>query len=187
MPNAPLRKHLRKERKALTAKQRANFAFMASLHLPELSPCLPKNAKIGLYLDDFGELPTAPILAFCQKYGFTPFLPITVVGKPLRFTPVVLPLAKTPLKRHKLGMKEPLAKYGISADNLDMIICPLVAVDKCGNRLGMGGGFYDRTFANFRGIKVGWCYHFQVIENLVVNKWDKGVDMVITDKGVIRF
>lgn len=60
-----------------------------------------------------------------------------------------LPLAKTPLKRHKLGMKEPFARYGISADNMNMIICPLVAVDKCGNRLGMGGGFYDRTLPAF--------------------------------------
>ncbi|STZ56123.1 5-formyltetrahydrofolate cyclo-ligase family protein [Moraxella lacunata] len=186
MPNTLLRTRIRKERKALTAKQRANFAFMASLHLPKLLPHLPKNAKIGLYLDDFGELPTAPILAFCQKHGFTPFLPITIKNKPLRFTPVVLPLAKTPLKRHKLGMQEPFARYGISADNMDMIICPLVAMDRQGNRLGMGGGFYDRTFANFRGVKVGWCYHFQVVENLTVNKWDKDVDMVMTDRGVIR-
>lgn len=83
-------------------------------------------------------------------------------------------------------MQEPFVKYGISADKLDMIICPLVAVDRQGNRLGMGGGFYDRTFAHFRGVKVGWCYHFQVVENLTVNKWDKEVDMVITDRGVIR-
>lgn len=187
MPNTLLRTRIRKERKALAAKQRANFAFMASLHLPKLLPHLPKNAKIGLYLDDFGELPTAPILAFCQKHGFTPFLPITIKNKPLRFAPVVLPLAKTPLKRHRLGMQEPFVKYGISADKLDMIICPLMAVDRQGNRLGMGGGFYDRTFANFRRVKVGWCYHFQVVENLTVNEWDKGVDMVMTDRGVIRF
>lgn len=187
MPNTLLRTRIRKERKALTAKQRANFAFMASLHLPKLLPHLPKNAKIGLYLDDFGELPTAPILAFCQKHGFTPFLPITIKNKPLRFALVVLPLAKTPLKHHRLGMQEPFVKYGISADKLDMIICPLMAVDRQGNRLGMGGGFYDRTFANFRGVKVGWCYHFQVVENLTVNEWDKGVDMVVSNKGILRF
>lgn len=187
MDNALLRKQIRRQRRDLTTKQRQFAALSASLYLSKLLPYLPKNAKIGLYLDDFGELPTAPILAFCQKHGFTPFLPITIKNKPLRFAPVFLPLAKTPLKRHKLGMKEPFARYGISADNMDMIICPLVAVDKCGNRLGMGGGFYDRTFARFHGLKVGWCYHFQVVENLMVNEWDKGVDMVITDKGVLRF
>ena len=84
-------------------------------------------------------------------------------------------------------MKEPFAKYGISADKLDMIICPLVVVDRQGNRLGMGGGFYDRTFTHFQGLIVGWCYDFQVIDNLTVNEWDKSVDMAITDKGVLRF
>lgn len=187
MPNTPLCKHICKQRKSLTAKQRASFALMTSLHLPKLLSCLPKNAKIGLYLDDFGELPTAPILAFCQRHGFMPFLPITLQGKPLRFAPVFLPLAKTSLKRHKLGMKEPFAKYSVSANKIDMIICPLVAVDRQGNRLGMGGGFYDRTFAHFHGLKVGWCYHFQVVEKLTVNQWDKGVDMAMTDRGVIRF
>ncbi|MDO4897315.1 MAG: 5-formyltetrahydrofolate cyclo-ligase [Moraxella sp.] len=187
MPNTPLRKRICKQRNTLSAKQRANFALMASLHLPKLLPHLPKNARIGLYLDDFGELPTAPILAFCQKHGFTPFLPITIQGKPLRFAPAFSPLAKTPLKRHRLGMKEPFAKHGIRADKLDIIICPLVATDRQGNRLGMGGGFYDRTFAGFRGLKVGWCYHFQIVENLTVNEWDKGVDMVITDKAILRF
>ncbi|UZA30972.1 5-formyltetrahydrofolate cyclo-ligase [Moraxella bovis] len=153
MPNTLLRTRIRKERKALTAKQRANFAFMASLHLPKLLPHLPKNAKIGPYLDDFGELPTAPILAFCQKHGFTPFLPITIKNKPLRFAPVVLPLAKTPLKRHRLGMQEPFVKYGISADKLDMIICPLVAVDRQGNRLGMGADFMTVPLLTFVGLR----------------------------------
>lgn len=47
MPNTLLRTRIRKERKALTAKQRANFAFMASLHLPKLLPHLPKMPKLG--------------------------------------------------------------------------------------------------------------------------------------------
>lgn len=187
MSNASFSKHIRQRRKILTNKERANFALMASLYLPKLLPHLPKNANVGLYLDDFGELPTAPILNFCQKHDFVPFLPITIKDKPLRFAPVFMPLYKTPLKRHPFGMKEPADKHGICADKLDLIICPLVAVDGSGNRLGMGGGFYDRTFANFCGLKIGWCYHFQVVDSLTVNEWDKGVDMVITDKGVIRF
>ena len=187
MDNALLRQQIRRQRRNLTTKQRQLAALSASLYLPKLLPHLPKSAKIGLYLDDFGELPTALILVFCQKHGFTPFLPITVQGKPLRFAPVVIPLAKTPLKRHRLGMKEPFAKYGISADKLDMIICPLVVVDRQGNRLGMGGGFYDRTSTHFQGLIVGWCYDFQVIDNLTVTEWDKSVDMAITDKGVLRF
>ncbi|WP_066805455.1 5-formyltetrahydrofolate cyclo-ligase [Moraxella oblonga] len=187
MDNATLRRLVKRQRKKLDPKQRANFALMTSLHLPKLLPHLPKHAKIGLYLDDFGELPTAPILAFCQKHDFTPFLPITKKNQALTFAPCFYDLKKTPLKRHPLGMKEPFLKNAVLANRLDCIICPLVAVDRHGNRLGMGGGFYDRTFAHFTGLKVGWCYHFQIVENLAVNTWDKKVDMVVSDKGLLRF
>ena len=53
-----------------------------------------------------------------------------------------------------------------------MIICPIVAVDKNGNRMGMGGGFHDTTLAKSyqsgakKPLKVGWCYDFQVVEQL---------------------
>lgn len=183
-----LRKQLAKQRKALTQKQRQQLALLASLHLPKLLSRLPKNAKIGLYLDAFGELPTAPLLKFCQKHGFTAYLPITRANKPLSFVPVCTNLNKTPLKRHKLGMKEPLSKHTMTANQLDCIICPLVAVDKAGNRLGMGGGFYDRTFAKAPNVlKVGWCYHFQVVDKLAVNAWDKKITLAITDKGLLKF
>lgn len=188
MDNITLRQNIKKHRKSLSTKERQYRAFLASLHLTKLLPFLPKNAKIGLYLDDFGELPTAPILAFCQKYGFTPYLPITRQNKALLFAPCFYHIKKTTLKKHRFGMKEPLSKNTITADKLDLIICPLVAVDKNGNRLGMGGGFYDRTFAKCPNVlKVGWCYDFQIVDKLAVNDWDKGADMVMTDKRVLRF
>lgn len=186
-PSQTLRKSLRKKRYSLSPKQRKHHANTASRHLVKLHALLPKNAKIALYLDDFGELPTDPIIQFCQRYGYHPYLPITVKNQALTFAPCFYDLKKTPLKKHALGMKEPFAKHAITADKLDCIICPLVAVDKHGNRLGMGGGFYDRTFEHFRGLKVGWCYHFQIVDILTVHKWDKKVNMVISDKGLLRF
>lgn len=186
MTTAQLRRQIKQQRKFLSPKKRQQLALLASLYLPKLLPHLPKNAKIGLYLDDFGELPTAPILAFCQKHGFTPHLPITIKNQALKFAPTFYRLDKTPLKKHSLGMKEPFTKSVITADKLDCIICPLVAVDKKGNRLGMGGGFYDRTFTHFTGLKVGWCYHFQIVENIVANDWDKKIDLFISDKGIWR-
>lgn len=183
-----LRQTLRKQRKTLSKQQRTHHALRLSLHLPKLLPLLPKNANIGLYLDDFGEMPTLPLLRFCQKHGFIPHLPITKQGKPLQFAPITLPLSKTPTKRHAFGMKEPLTRHTLPATALDCIICPLVAVDKKGNRLGMGGGFYDRTFAIApKVLKVGICYDFQIVEHLPTQVWDKGVDMVMSNKGVLWF
>lgn len=186
MTHAQLRQTIRKQRKSLNHQQRRHLARLASLHLPKLAKLLPKNANIGLYLDDFGELPTTPIIKLCQQYNLTPYLPITKQHQALSFAPCFYELNKTPLKRHALGMKEPITKHTIKLNQLDCIICPLVAVDKLGNRLGMGGGFYDRTFANFRGLKVGWCYDFQITEQLSVNDWDQGVDFIISNQGILR-
>lgn len=186
--SSSLRTQIRQQRKSLSLKERQHFAFCASLYLPKLLVHLPKHANIGLYLDGFGEMPVAPIFGFCQKYGFTPFLPITRANQALLFTPVYHRLDKIPVRHHPLGMREPFAKHVVTANRLDAILCPLVAVDRHGNRLGMGGGFYDRTFARSpRLLKVGFCYDFQVVEHLTVNPWDKKVDMVISDKGLLRF
>lgn len=85
-------------------------------------------------------------------------------------------------------MYEPLTCPQISANKLDAIICPLVLVDKKGNRIGMGGGFYDRTFAkNPNVLKIGYAYDFQLVENLQTQVWDKKIDVLITDKNIYRF
>lgn len=149
---------------------------------------LPKNTYVGLYADAFGELPTLPIVFLCQQYDYTALLPV-VCGKRLRFAPLLSPKrtshqgmisADYPFKRHKLGMLEPLIKPAYSIAALDICFCPLVAVGKNGTRLGMGGGFYDRTLAQFTGVKVGYCYDFQVTEQLVGKPWDCQMDYIVT-------
>lgn len=184
--NTISRKNFTKMRRQLTKKQRQSAEFFASLHLSKLHALLPKNAKIGLYLDDFGELPTKAILSFCQKFGHTPFLPITRQNQALRFAPIV-DLMHAPLKRHRLGMLEPISRHIIPAHQLDAIFCPLVAVDYQGVRLGMGGGFYDRTLAKAPNtLAIGWCYDFQLVKKLPKADWDQAVDLVITDKRLLR-
>lgn len=103
MDNITLHQNIKKHRKSLSTKERQYRAFLASLHLTKLLPFLPKNAKIDFYLDDFGELPTAPILAFYQKYGFMPYSPITRQNQALLFAPCFYDLTKTPLKKHPNG------------------------------------------------------------------------------------
>ena len=89
-------------------------------------------------MDGFCELPTATIAQFCQKLDYQAYLPITTPNKPLTFAPIIQPLNKTPLKKHRLGMHEPRSKLILSANHMDAIICPLVMVDLDGIRLGMG-------------------------------------------------
>ncbi len=66
------------------------------------------------------------------------------------------------------------------------IFCPLVAVDRQGVRLGMGGSFYDRTLNHTKALKIGWCYDFQLTDQLPKHPWDIAMDIVITPSHFLR-
>ncbi|UNU73162.1 5-formyltetrahydrofolate cyclo-ligase [Moraxella nasovis] len=188
MDNHTLRKQICQARRKLHPKARSYAGFLTHLHLKKLLPLLPKHAKIGLYLDAFGELPTDVLLEFCRRYGFLPYLPITKKGRALRFSRCQFNMRNTPLKRHAFGMKEPIATHTITANQLDAVFCPLVALDDTGNRLGMGGGFYDRTLARTPNLlKIGYCYDFQRVPKLKTKPWDQSMDLAIGDFGIVRF
>ena len=89
-----------------------------------------------------------------------------------------------PLKINKLGIPEPVKTENKIVP--DLILVPLVAYDSSLNRLGYGGGFYDRYFdKNFKVkkiIKIGLAFSFQKIKKLPINKFDKKLDEVITEE-----
>lgn len=181
------RKLMRRTRRALSDRQRHQAAQAAMRQLIKLDDLLPIGANIGFYLAGFGELPTDGIVSFCQRRGHQAYLPITTSEQPLSFAPIYGKLNQTPLKKHRLGMYEPVTKPILAAAQMDAIICPVVAVDMTGVRLGMGGGYYDRTFARTTDcLKVAWCYDFQIVPSLPRQPWDMAVDVIISDQRFIR-
>ncbi|MGP5011645.1 5-formyltetrahydrofolate cyclo-ligase [Psychrobacter glacincola] len=199
----PPRRQFTRQRRQLSAGARRQLAHLASLYLTKLQQRLPPRARIGLYYDGFGELPTQPLLDWCQRLGYFPYLPVVGslgrdnkgnVDKHLRFVPVYhSKLLNIPTRIHHLGMKQNHHRRLLWARELDVIICPLVAVDKDGNRMGMGGGFYDTTLGKgYRSgakkpLKIGWCYDFQVVEQLQRQPWDVPLDGLITPSGIRWF
>ena len=194
----PPRRQFTRQRRLLTDNARQQYARATSQHLIKLQQRLPAHARVGLYYDGFGELPTQQILIWCQHLGYLPYLP--VVGslghddKRLRFVPIYhQQLINVPSRIHRLGMKQNHSRKLLWARELDIIICPLVAVDKNGNRMGMGGGFYDTTLAKSyqsgakKPLKIGWCYDFQVVEQLARQPWDVPLDGLITPSGIRWF
>ncbi len=199
----PPRRYFTRQRRQLTSNQRQRLARDASLHLLKLQQRLLANARIGLYYDGFGELPTQPLLDWCLRLNYQPYLP--VVGslgrnkkgkddKTLRFVPIYHNrLMNVPTHLHSLGMKQNHHRQLLWARELDVIVCPLTAVDKQGNRMGMGGGFYDTTLGKSyrsgasRPLKIGWCYDFQVVNELARQPWDVPLDGLITPNGIRWF
>lgn len=95
------------------------------------------------------------------------------------------------LKKNALGIREPTAGVVLEADQLDMILLPLLAFDLKGHRLGSGGGFYDRTLAFILRSQAktrvphlaGVAYAAQAVEALPVDPWDVSLNSVITERG----
>ena len=91
-----------------------------------------------------------------------------------------------PLKINKLGIPEPIN----SSNKIipDLIFVPLVGFDSNLNRLGYGGGFYDRYFEKNSNsnkiVKIGLAFSFQKIKKLPINKFDKKLDKIITEKRI---
>ena len=91
-----------------------------------------------------------------------------------------------PLKINKYGIPEPFPKKLIYPD---IILVPLVAFDKNLNRLGYGGGYYDRVINKLSKkkdiLKIGLALSVQKINNVPVTKYDKKLDYIVTDKYIL--
>lgn len=77
----------------------------------------------------------------------------------------------------------------IKIDNIDVVIVPGVAFDYNGNRIGFGGGYYDRFLSkpiNRKAFKIGICYDFQLVDNISNEKHDISIDFLVTEKRILN-
>ena len=92
-----------------------------------------------------------------------------------------------PLKISKYGIPEPETKNIVYPD---VLLIPLVAFDKNLNRLGYGGGYYDRLISKFlkkkKIIKIGLALSIQKIDKVPINAYDQKLDYIVTNKYIIK-
>jgi len=185
---AALRQSLKKQRQQLTQLQQAQAAKKMLEHLLQTN-CYKKAQHIALYLPVKGE--ADPRALFTQnsdpKKKF--YLPVLSPShdKQLYF---VQWQHNTQFKHNIYAIPEPLITTSnqIPIEQLDLVIMPLLAFDKKGNRLGMGGGYYDRSFAfkqqrsiAKKPLLVGYAYQFQQQNRLVAQTWDIPLDAYVTE------
>ena len=170
-----LRQQIRKTRANLTALQQQQAED--SITQQALAFIEERNAQhIALYVSFDGEISTDKLIKTLWAQDKHVYLPVLHPFNSnhllfLRYLP------DTPMLKNKFGIWEPKLNVQnvLPLDELDILFTPLVAFDKQGNRLGMGGGFYDRTLQNWQNssfIPVGLAHQCQQVEQLPTEAWD---------------
>ncbi len=91
----------------------------------------------------------------------------------------------TDLYKNKWGVREPENVKPVDIDEIDLVIVPMAAADKKGNRLGYGKGFYDRFLARLHATKVGLIFEAFLFDEIPVESFDEKLDVIISEEGVI--
>lgn len=188
-----LRQQIRQQRRALSATQRQQHAKTMANQLIH-SHIFRSARNIACYLANDGEIDLQPVIQRLWSMNKQCYLPLLSEGKEKRmwFAPYS---PGDRLKHNRYGIPEPdcTANAWLEPQQLDLVLMPLVAFDQEGNRLGMGGGYYDRSFAflNHRhGIKrprlVGVAYELQRCRALPYEPWDVPMSAIVTECGVQR-
>ena len=190
---AELRREIRAQRKALSPTEREQLAVRIAANLLESQPFITAR-RIAAYIAVNGEVDLDPLLHAAAEHNKSLYLPVL---SPLRDQRLwfVAYHAGTRFAPNRFGIPEPVVRKRdlIKPVQLDLVLMPLVGFDLEGNRLGMGGGFYDRSFAFrrhrrhwHRPMLVGCAYSFQEVEGLIRYPWDVPLDAVVTEDGFFR-
>jgi len=166
---------------AAAAKSRA--ACAAAVALEEYA-----NATVlMLYAPIQGETDCTAIARAAWRDGKTVLLPKVRPAQRQMIAVACRSLEETVVGAY--GIREPAGNEPWPIEDIDFIVVPALAYDRKGNRLGRGGGFYDRFLAGpgLRAVTCGLAFAEQLVEELPVQPNDYPVDIVVTDLGISRF
>ena len=180
-----IRSTLRTRRRKLPDRERLAAGFAITSHILSL-PHWQQVQHCALYIDSDGEVPTEPLAQELRSADKILWLPVVQADKTLAFARWD---EDSPLVANRYGIPEPGPQQPRQdIEKMDWIFMPLVAWDRSGTRLGMGGGYYDRSLPDERRgpIRIGIGYSFQEISELPREPWDRAMDFVLTEIGPVR-
>jgi len=191
-----LRREIRLKRQNLSLNQQC----AASIELVNIlcnSPHFAQSQNIAVYLASDGEISPHGVIEAAWEKGKQIYLPVVQAASDegaekgmvfYRYS------SDTPLRRNVYGIEEPVVEHSesIKAEDLDLVLLPLVAFDRQGGRLGMGGGYYDRAFefkagqAQLNPYLLGLAHKCQEVDYLALAAWDIPLAAVATDIELIE-
>jgi 5-formyltetrahydrofolate cyclo-ligase len=185
-----LRRKLRQSRRQLSPAQQRHAARRLYRQLSH-HPLFRRARHIALYLPNDGEIDPRLLLRAAQRRGKATYLPVL---NPWPRTRMVFQRIEPGerLRRNRFGIFEPVIRTARQRRvwALDLLLMPLVGFDGNGGRLGMGGGFYDRSLAyrarrkkSHKPTLLGLAHECQRVDRLPLESWDVPLLGTVTDRG----
>lgn len=198
-PGSNNARHRQQPRMDTFAIRNANRSTRASLSTEQITdaslrvteelwrqPYMSRCKRIAAYFAFDGEIDCRYIVEKAWQAGREIYLPV-IQNRSLAFAQY---RANTPLATNQFGIPEPVcnAMQLIKPSELDVVLAPLVAFDNKGNRIGMGAGFYDRSFSFLRYRNnwthprlIGLAHEFQKTAEIKASSWDVPLHAAVTD------
>ncbi len=184
-----IRQQIRQRRQQLTPQQQQQFSQQLLQQLQTLS-AIQDAKNIAIYLSNDGEINTQACIEWLWQQGKNVLLPVLHPFSAghllfLHYRP------DSQLISNKYGIIEPkLAQTEVCPiTDIDIIFTPLVAFDQHGQRLGMGGGYYDRTLTAWfnrpqQQTAIGLAHNCQQVDNLPQQTWDIPLPTIVTPEQI---
>lgn len=188
-----MKPHLRKRMRKLLSEMDQEVAHAKSLAACKAVQDLPEFAEalcVMLYMPIPGEIDCTHLALAAWQAGKTVVVPrVSWTHRHMVAIEITSLGSDSELEVGRLGIREPRETAPWPPEQIDLMIVPALAFDRRGHRLGRGGGFYDRFLAGLK-VKAATCglgFCEQTFDELPTAKHDHPVDILVTDKEVIRF
>ncbi|KPD03265.1 5-formyltetrahydrofolate cyclo-ligase [Moellerella wisconsensis] len=185
-----IRQQIRQKRQQLTKSQQQQAAQYISQQVSS-DPNVQSAQTIALFLSFDGEIDTMPLIQQLWQREKHVYLPVL---HPFNRHSLLF-LAYTPttqLVKNRFNIQQPAldVQQVLPLNQLDIMLIPLVAFDLIGQRLGMGGGFYDRILAGWQQkgfYPIGLAHQCQQVDKLPAATWDIPLPEIITPQKIWRW
>ena len=178
-------------RKEIEAQRRAlDFQWLeaASARIVErfqTQEAFQSSETVALYMAFAGEVELGPLFSNCWKLSKRTCIPL--FNTKTKVYEMAEVSAATEYRIGHYGIREPLSPTLLPMDEIDLIAVPGVAFDRKGNRLGRGGGYYDRLLEGFSGVAAAVAFDFQILPNIPCEAHDKPVHALATETKLLMF
>ncbi len=185
MDKVELRRQLQNRLLSMPDQQRQDKSRKACRHLIATER-FQEASTIMMFLSLPHEVDTSEAILHAWQMGKTVAVP-KISWQQRHMIPVGINSLETGFSTGAMGLRNPVDGVPIPFDQIDLVVSPGLGYDRRGNRLGRGGAFYDRFFANktLTASRCGFAFIEQVVDSIPVTENDQPVHFLVTDEGII--